>query len=109
MCSNAAGVRTCSRVARMAARESALPASVPPIPPTSNFPGECVRKCVGRLLRCAVGGAGDAAADGLAEDEQIGMEIPFAGAAAGAGADRVGFVGDEEDAVAAGEFASGGQ
>ena len=45
---------------------------------------------------------------GFAEDENVGMEIPFAGAAAGAGADGVGFVGDQQRAVAASEFAGGG-
>ena len=93
----------------MAASESALPARVPPIPPTSQS---------SRWMRAemrwatssvhAVGGAGDAAADGFAEDEHIGIEIPFAGAAAGAGADGVRFVGDEKRAVAAREFAGGG-
>ena len=36
MCANASSVSTCSSVARIAAAESALPASVPPTPPVSS-------------------------------------------------------------------------
>ena len=39
MRSNASAVRTCSSVARMARSESAFPARVPPMPPTSTGPG----------------------------------------------------------------------
>src|SRR5260370_1026696 len=46
--SNAAGVRTCSSVARIAASESALPASVPPMPPTSQS-----SSCMRAEMRCA--------------------------------------------------------
>src|SRR5258708_22514731 len=63
---------------------------------------------LGDFFGDAEGGAGNAAADGFAEDEHIGIEFPFGSAAAGAGADGVRFVGDEEGTVAAREFAGGG-
>src|ERR1700731_5397753 len=61
----------------------------------------------GHFFGDAEGGAGDAAADGFAEDEHVRIELPFDGAAARAGANGVSFVGDEERAVAAREFAGG--
>src|SRR4029077_12963546 len=66
------------------------------------------RDALGNFFGDAVGGAGNAAADGLAENENVGLQIPFTSAAAGAGADGVGFVGDEQRAVAAREIARGG-
>jgi len=62
---------------------------------------------LGDFFGDAVGGAGDAAADWFSKDNEIGIEFPFAGAAAGTEADGVRFVGDEERAVAAGKFACG--
>src|SRR5579859_7791330 len=69
---------------------------------------EAGRDALSDFFGDAVSGARNAAGDGLAEDEHVGLEIPFASAAAGAGADGVGFVGDEESAVAAREIARGG-
>ena len=40
MCANASGVSTDDSVARIAATESALPASVPPTPPVSTMSAE---------------------------------------------------------------------
>src|SRR5260370_24535847 len=62
---------------------------------------------LGDFFGAAIRGAGDAAADGFAEDEHVGIESPFDGAAARAGANGVSFVGDKERAVAAREFARG--
>src|SRR2546428_10215305 len=63
---------------------------------------------LGDFFGDAESGAGMAAADGFAEAEHVGVEPPCGGTAAGAGADGVSFVGDEERAIAAREFASGG-
>src|SRR2546423_15322311 len=63
---------------------------------------------LGDFFGHAEGGAGDAAADGFAKDQHVGIELPFSGAATGAGADGMGFVGDEEGAVTAREFLGGG-
>src|SRR6266481_918062 len=52
--------------------------------------------------------ARDAAADGCAEDEHVRSEFPCGGAAAGTGANGVGFVGDEERAITARELSRGG-
>eukprot|EP01139_Manchomonas_bermudensis_P014864 Amastigsp_a509040_483.p4 type:complete len:111 gc:universal Amastigsp_a509040_483:309-641(+) len=49
MCSKALSVKTFSRTARAAAIESALPARVPPMPPTSTRSAS--RKA---LMRCAI-------------------------------------------------------
>src|ERR1700674_2004740 len=62
---------------------------------------------LGDFFRAPVGGAGNAAADGFAEDEHVGIEFPCGGAAAGAGANGMRFVGDEQRTVAAREFAGG--
>src|SRR5712664_2221233 len=51
---------------------------------------------LGDFFGHAVSGAGNAAADGFADDEHVGIEFPFGGAAAGTCADGVSFVGDEE-------------
>ena len=72
------------------------------------FEMEARGDALGDLFSDAVGRAGNAAADGLAEDENIGLKIPLSGAAAGTGANGVGFIGDEKSAIAAGEFACGG-
>src|SRR5579859_4178904 len=69
---------------------------------------EAGRDALSDFFGDAVSGARNAAADGLAEDEHVGLQIPFASAAAGTGANGVGFVGDEESAVAAREIARGG-
>src|ERR1700694_6213593 len=65
------------------------------------------RDALGDFFGDAERGAGNAAANGFAEDEHVGIEFPFGGAAARAGADGVGFVGDEERAVTARELAGG--
>src|SRR5882724_3424842 len=62
---------------------------------------------LGDFFSAAVSGTGNAAADGFAKNEHVGLEFPCGGAAAGAGADRVGFISDEERPVAAREFARG--
>ena len=62
---------------------------------------------LGDFFADAVSGARNAAADGFAENEHVGIEFPFGSAAAGAGTDGVRFVGDEQSTVAAGEFARG--
>jgi len=49
---------------------------------------------LGDFFGDAVGGSGDAAADGLPKTTKSGFELPFASAAAGADADGVRFVGD---------------
>ena len=67
-----------------------------------------IRDSLGDILGDAVGSAWNSAADGFAEDEEIGIEIPFAGASAGASADGVRFVGDEQRAMAADELRRGG-
>src|SRR5437899_4444855 len=63
---------------------------------------------LGDFFGDAEGGARNAAADGFAEDEHVGIEFPQGGAAAGASADSVSFVSNEERAVTAREFAGGG-
>jgi hypothetical protein len=45
MCSNAAWVSTSPRVARIAAVDSALPANVPPTPPTSTMSASPASVC----------------------------------------------------------------
>src|SRR5260370_39944705 len=62
---------------------------------------------MGDFLGDAESGAGNAAANGFAEDEHVRIEFPFGSAAARAGADGVSFVGDEERTVTAREFARG--
>src|ERR1700722_6571201 len=52
----------------------------------------------------AVGGGGNSAGDGFADDENIGMESVGASVAAGTGADGVGFVDDEKSAEFFGEL-----
>ena len=47
----------------------------------------------------AVGRGRHAAADGLADDEEVGLEAPRGGRAAGADADGVGLVDDQHRAV----------
>ena len=105
MRSKASLVRTLVSVARMAASERALPASVPPMPPVSQSSRlVAFENHVGDFLRETVGRAGNSAADRLAEDEEIRVEIFGAGVAAGTGADGVRFVDDEQRAVLAREF-----
>src|SRR5690242_11830196 len=55
----------------------------------------------------AVRSAGNAAADGLAKDEHVGIEFPFCGAAARSRANGVGFVRNQERAVTAAELQRG--
>src|SRR5260370_14002024 len=62
---------------------------------------------VGDFFGDAVGGTRDAAADGLSNNDKIGIEFPFAGAAPGTGADGMRFVGDEERTVVAGGAGGG--
>src|SRR5271169_882312 len=72
------------------------------------FEMEARGNALGDFFGDAVGRAGNAAADGLAENEDVWLQIPFARASAGAGADGVRFVGDEERSVTASEFAGNG-
>ena len=55
----------------------------------------------------AVGGRRDAAADRLADDDDVGLEAPRTGRPAGTGADGVGLVDDQERARPAGDVADG--
>ncbi len=108
MRSKASLVRTLVSVARMAASERALPASVPPMPPTSQFSSSCSSAdAVGDFLRKSVSRAGNACADRLAEYDHVGLEILGARVAAGAGADGMGFVDDQKRSVLARDFAKG--
>lgn len=61
-----------------------------------NFCGEAVDAC------------GEATRDGFAKGEHVGFEAVGAGVTAGAGANGVGFVNDEERPGSAGELAEGG-
>ena len=75
MRSNAASVRTSASVARIAASESTLAASVPPMPPMS---ASCSSIAAFALLRHRlgepVGGGGDAGGERLADREDVGLE-----------------------------------
>src|SRR5216684_1077448 len=62
---------------------------------------------LGDFFAAAVSGTGNAAADGFSKNEHVGIEFPCGSAAARAGADGVRFVGNEESAVAAREYADG--
>ena len=105
MRSKASLVRTFVSVARMAARESALPASVPPIPPVSLSSRLWRAVHVGDFLRETVGRTGHAGSDGLTDYEHVGVEIFGASIAAGPSADGVSFIDDKKCAVLAGEIA----
>ena len=99
-------MRTSPRVARVAASDSAYPASVPPIPPTSESTTSSERVDPrADLVREPVGRDRDAAADRLADDEHVGIQTPETRGAGGAGTDRVGLVDDQERAGPAGDLA----
>ena len=101
-------VSTLDSVARIAANERAFPASVPPIPPTSQFSSSCLaRNALGNFLREAVRRARNASANGLAENQNVGIEILRPRIAAGPRADGMRFVDDEQGAMLAREFAQG--
>ena len=86
-------------VARTAAMASALPVSVPPTPLTStSWPISA--QSLGDLRGHAVGGRRHAAADRLADHEEVGLEAPRRGRAAGTDADGVGLVDHQQRAVA---------
>jgi len=53
------------------------------MPPTSQSRVNAGGDTLGDFFGDAIGGAWDAAADGLSEDDEIGIELPFASAAAG--------------------------
>src|SRR5580658_8496 len=61
------------------------------------------RDALGDFFRATVRGARYAAADGFSEDEKVGRKFPRSCASARASADGVGFIGDEQRAVAPGE------
>ena len=65
------------------------------------------RDAVGDLRRHAVRGGRDAGAERLADRDEVGVELPRAGAAARAGAERVGLVDDEERPWRRAELAHG--
>jgi hypothetical protein len=65
-----------------------------------------LRQQVGHLGGHAVRGDGHAAADRLADHEEVGVEAPRPRGAAGSDADRVRLVDDEQRAVPAGELAN---
>ncbi len=77
MRSNASSVMTLPSVARIAASDRALPASVPPTPPTSAFfQSVCSYDQVAHTLRHAVRAARDARPEGLADRDEVGIEAP---------------------------------
>ena len=101
-------VSTCSSVARAAAEESALPASVPPTPPWSTRSASgSPRMRVGELLGDAVGADRHAAGDRLADGHDVGAQAAGARAAADAGAEGVRLVVDEQRAGLVAELAHG--
>src|ERR1700733_14675681 len=61
------------------------------------------RDALGDFFRATVRGARYATADGFSEDEKVGRKFPRSCASARASADGVGFIGDEQRAVAPGE------
>ena len=69
------------------------------------FEAVALKNHVRDFLGEAVGRAGESASDRLAEDEEVGVEVFGAGVAAGAGADGVRLVDDEQSAVLARELA----
>ena len=96
---NASGVRTFSSVARMAARDRAFPASVPPIPPVIAVFQILLRDDRLRdLLGESVSRSGHAARDGLPEDQQVGLEMLGARIAAGTRTDGVRLIEDQQRA-----------
>ena len=82
MCSKAASVSTSPRVARIAARDSALPASVPPDSADVDEVGAARlrerRYRLGDRVGDAVRAERDAAGDGLADHEDVRLEPPRA-------------------------------
>ena len=87
---NASSVMTSPRVARMAASDSAFPASVPPDPPDIGvLPVRLRVDALGELLGEAVGARRDAGAEGLPDRHDVGLQAPRRGAPAGTRADRV--------------------
>ena len=83
MRSNASSVSTSESVARIAASESTLAASVPPMPPVSTTSSVIVALHALRHLRGeAVGGGRHAAGERLADRQQVGLEVVRARVAA---------------------------
>ena len=108
MCSNAVRREdVLERGAHCGERESVAGESAADSADVAIFEMNASGNAVSDFLRAAVCGAGDAAADRFAEDEEIGREMPCARATAWSGADCVGFVGDEQSAVTASEVLSG--
>ena len=106
----ASSVSTCSRVARMAATDSALPASVPPTPPVSIDVGALVgQDPVGQGCGQPERPARNAAADGLPDSHEVGVEPPGAGAAAGSRAEGMRLVVDQQRAVDPGQLPDRGE
>ena len=92
-------VRTSVSVARIAAVDSALPASVPPTPPTSTSSSGMPRPSARQLLGERIGARRDPAADRLADREDVRLQAVGRRVAARAGADGVGLVDDQQRAV----------
>ena len=101
--SNATSVSTSARVARIAARDSALPARVPPTPPTSTMsapPVSASRVTAAAMsARQPVRAARYAAADATCRSRRCPAEAVPRGHAAGAGRDRVRLVDHQQRAV----------
>ncbi len=106
MRANAEGVSTDERVARIAATDRALPARVPPTPPTSTRSADGSDDAAAATLgRDAVGPAGDPAADALADHEDVGGQVPQGGGAARPGREGVRLVDHQQGAVLRGQGA----
>src|SRR5438445_4492989 len=90
----------------MAASESALPASVPPMPPhIAVLKILASLNRLGNILGKAVRRAGHAAANRLSENEEVGIKVFDLSVATGSRTNRVGFVNDEQSSVLARELA----
>ena len=99
MRAKAASVRTSPSVARTAASDSGLPASVPPMPPTSESSTVTVaRTRAATACGHAVGADRHPAADGLADDQEVGLEAVGRGEAAGTGTEGVRLVDEQQRA-----------
>ena len=90
----------------MAASESALPASVPPMPTdVAVFQALPVQDALRDLIGKAVGCAGNATGNGFAEDQEVRLQILCPRVTTRASTDRVSFVEDEQRAALARELA----
>lgn len=69
--------------------------------------GDEALKTGSNFMRETIDGGGDSTSEGLADGEEVGLEVVLLGEASRAGADGVGLVDDEEGAVLLGETAEG--